>query len=146
GPRPTPILLGHGWPWTFWDFHKIIGPLHDPAAFGGSADDAFDVVVPSLPGYTFSTPLTTTGVNFWRTADLWVALMDALGYPPFAAGGGGGGALAAMQLGHKPAERVVGVPLHFVAALSAFGGKGVDAGEYAADEQDLLAGNRRFAR
>ncbi|HZJ68045.1 MAG TPA: epoxide hydrolase [Kofleriaceae bacterium] len=146
GPRPVPILLGHGWPWTFWDFHKIIGPLHDPGAFGGSADDAFDVVVPSLPGYTFSTPLTTTGVNFWRTADLWVALMDALGYPRFAAQGGDWGALVAMQLGHKHAERIVGVHVHFVAALSAFGGKGVDADEYAADEQDLLAGNRRFAR
>jgi pimeloyl-ACP methyl ester carboxylesterase len=146
GPRPMPILLGHGWPWTFWDFQKIVGPLHDPAAFGGSPDDAFDVVVPSLPGYAFSTPLTTTGINFWRTADLWVTLMDALGYPRFAAQGGDWGALVAMQLGHKHAARIVGVHLHFVAPLSAFGGKGVDASEYSAEEQGLLEGNRRFAR
>lgn len=53
----------------------MIGPLTDPAAHGGDPDDAFDVVVPSLPGFGFSTPLTTTGINWWRTADLWATLM-----------------------------------------------------------------------
>ena len=90
GPRPIPLILSHGWPWTFWDFHKIIRPLSDPAAFGGDPADAFDVVAPSLPGYGFSTPLTKPGINFWRTADLWVTLMqDVLGYRRFAAQGGG---------------------------------------------------------
>ena len=77
GPRPIPLILTHGWPWTFWDFHKVIRPLADPAAHGGDPADAFDVVVPSLPGYGFSTPLTTTGINYWRTADLWVELKGA---------------------------------------------------------------------
>ena len=70
GPNPMPLILSHGWPWTFWDLHKVIRPLTDPAAFGGDPKDAFDVVVPSLPGYGFSTPLRTRGINFWRTADL----------------------------------------------------------------------------
>ena len=64
GPRPIPIIMSHGWPWTFYDFHKVIRPLADPAAYGGDPADAFDVVVPSLPGYGFSTPLTTTGINY----------------------------------------------------------------------------------
>jgi hypothetical protein len=54
GPAPLPLVLTHGWPWTFWDFHKVIGPLADPARFGGDAADAFDVIVPSLPGFAFS--------------------------------------------------------------------------------------------
>ena len=66
GPSPVPLVLTHGWPWTFWDDAKVIGPLTDPAAHGGDAADAFDVVVPSLPGFVFSTPLTRTGVN-WHT-------------------------------------------------------------------------------
>jgi pimeloyl-ACP methyl ester carboxylesterase len=89
-----PIILNHGWPWTFWDMQKLIGPLSDPAAHGGDATDAFDVVVPSLPGYGFSTPLAATGINFWNTADLWVTLMqDQLGYDRFASYGGDWGAL-----------------------------------------------------
>ena len=84
GPNPTPLILSHGWPWTFWDWHKVIGPLTDPAAYGGDPADSFDVIVPSLPGFGFSTPLTTTGFNFWRSADLWVSLMrEVLGYDKF---------------------------------------------------------------
>ena len=71
GPNPMPIVLTHGWPWVFWDYHRIIRPLADPASFGGDPQDAFEVIVPSLPGFGFSTPLTQSGINFWRTADLW---------------------------------------------------------------------------
>lgn len=63
----------------------MIGPLNDPGAHGGDPADAFDAVVPSLPGYGFSTPLRKTGVNFWRTSGLWVKLMERLGYPAFSA-------------------------------------------------------------
>jgi pimeloyl-ACP methyl ester carboxylesterase len=121
GPKPMPLVLSHGWPWTFWDFNKIIGPLSDPAAHGGDPVDAFDVVIPSLPGYTFSSPLRTTGINFWRTADLWAELMrDVLGYPRFAAEGGDWGALVTEQLGHKYADRLFGIYLHFMAPNAAF--------------------------
>jgi pimeloyl-ACP methyl ester carboxylesterase len=71
----------------------VIRPLSDPAAFGGHPQDAFDVVVPSLPEYGFSTPLSTPGLNYWRTADLWVKLMsEGLGYDRFGAQGGDWGA------------------------------------------------------
>ena len=110
GPRPIPLVLTHGWPWTFWDYQKVIRPLTDPGAFGGDPADAFDVVVPSLPGFIFSTPLRTTGINWWRTADLWVKLMrDVLGYERFGAHGGDWGMAVTAQLGHKYAEHLIGI-------------------------------------
>ncbi len=135
GPRPIPLILSHGWPWTFWDLHKVIRPLADPASFGGSPEDAFDVVVPSLPGYGFSTPLTTTGINYWRTADLWVQLMrDVLGYERFAAQGGDWGALITAQLGHKYADRMIGILVTMVGGLSLTGGNGPKPEDYAPEE------------
>ncbi len=117
GPRPIPLVLTHGWPWTFWDFQRVIGPLSDPGAHGGDPADAFDLVVPSLPGFGFSTPLETPGINWWRTADLWVSLLrDVLGYQRFAAHGGDWGTLVTMQLGHKYAEHLIGV--HLVGAFT----------------------------
>ena len=140
GPRPIPLILSHGWPWTFWDLHKVIKPLSDPAAFGGSPEDAFDVVVPSLPGYGFSTPLTTPGINYWRTADLWVQLMqDVLGYHRFAAQGGDWGALITAQLGHKYADRMIGIHVTMVGGLSLTGGGGAQA-------RRLRAGGSRMGR
>lgn len=123
GPRPLPLLLTHGWPWTFWDFQKVLGPLTDPAAHGGDPADAFDVVLPSLPGFGFSTPLTTTGINWWRTADLWATLMrDVLGYKRFCAHGGDWGALVTLQLGHRYPDRVHGVHITGIAPLEFFSG------------------------
>ncbi|GAA1516909.1 epoxide hydrolase family protein [Nocardioides humi] len=115
GPEPLPLVMSHGWPWTFWDLRRVIGPLSDPAAYGGDPADAFDVVVPSLPGYGFSTPLTADGVNFWRTADLWHQLMtERLGVGRYAAQGGDWGAFVSAQLGHKYPDHVVGLHLHLL--------------------------------
>lgn len=112
GPAPTPLVLSHGFPWTFWDFHRVIGPLTDPAAYGGDPADAFDVVVPSLPGFGFSSPLPRSGVNFLTTADVWVTLMtEVLGHERFAAHGGDWGAQVTAQLGHKYADRLIGIHL-----------------------------------
>jgi pimeloyl-ACP methyl ester carboxylesterase len=109
GPDPLPLVLTHGWPWTFWDFRDVIRPLADPAAFGGDAADSFDVVVPSLPGFGFSGPLRKP-ISIWQVADLWVGLMQGvLGYPSFGAHGGDLGMLVTAQLGHRYASRVVGV-------------------------------------
>ena len=110
GPAPMPLILTHGWPWTFWDFDQVIGPLTDPAAHGGAAADAFDVVVPSLPGFGWSSPLTTAGVNCQRTADLWATLMtEVLGYDRFAAQGGDWGAIVTANLGHAHADKLYGI-------------------------------------
>jgi pimeloyl-ACP methyl ester carboxylesterase len=140
GPAPMPLILNHGWPWTFWDFHKVIGPLSDPAAHGGDPADAFDVVVPSLPGYGFSTPLTRTGINWWNTADLWVELMARLGFRRFASQGGDWGSFVTAQLGHKYADRVIGVHLHTPAPLDFMSGMtAVDPDDYGHEDADLLA-------
>ena len=118
GPSPMPIVLTHGWPWTFWDFEKVIGPLTDPAAHGGDAADSFDVIIPSLTGYGFSTPLSRPGLTYVDTADLWARLMtEVLGYRRFAAHGGDWGALVTSQLGHKHAESLFGI--HMAGACAA---------------------------
>ncbi|MGH7916485.1 MAG: epoxide hydrolase family protein, partial [Candidatus Binataceae bacterium] len=146
GPKPIPLILSHGWPWTFWDFHKVIRPLADPVAHGGDAADAFDVVVPSLPGYGFSTPLTTTGINYWRTADLWVTLMcEVLGYDKFAAQGGDWGALITAQLGHKYADRLIGVHVNLLASLAFFSGTGgPEPADFGPGEEGWLEHTRPF--
>jgi len=124
GPKPMPLILSHGWPWTFWDLKDIIRPLADPAAFGGDPADAFDVIVPSLPGFGFSSPLARPGMNFWRTADLWVELMTkVLGYERFAAQGGDWGALVTSQLGHRYADRLIGIHITTPIPLHMFSGE-----------------------
>lgn len=144
GPNPKPLIISHGWPWTFWDLKKVIRPLCDPAAFGGDPADAFDVVVPSLPGYGFSTPLRTPGINFWRTADLWVELMARLGYPKFYAAGGDWGALVTAQLGHKYADHVRAVYFHLALPLSIFNEAEDNSADYGPEESALLQKNLHF--
>jgi hypothetical protein len=83
GPKPIPIILTHGWPGSFWDMHQIIGPLTNPVAFGGKAEDAFDVVIPSLPGHVFSGS-AGTGIHFEKIDDLLPGLMnEVLGYTQY---------------------------------------------------------------
>ncbi len=109
GSSTIPILLTHGWPWTFWDFRDVIEPLADPAAHGADPADAFDVIVPSLPGFGFSVPLRT-GVSYWQVADLWHKLMtEVLGFRKFAAHGGDWGAIVTSQLSHKYAADLYGI-------------------------------------
>ena len=144
GPNPVPLMLNHGWPWTFWDFHKLVGPLTDPEAHGLDPANSFDVIVPSLPGYGFSTPLTTPGLNFWNTADVWVQLMDRLGYRRFATHGGDWGALLSAQLGHKYADRLIGAHITLMSPLNFFSGGTVPAADYAEAEQHWPDRNRQF--
>lgn len=121
GPKPVPVVITHGWPWSFWDMEKIIRPLADPAAFGGDPAEAFDVIVPSLPGYGFSGPPPRAGISFSDTADLWHRLMtEQLGYERYAASGGDWGALISSQLGHKHAAHLYGVHLMHPMLLDQF--------------------------
>jgi pimeloyl-ACP methyl ester carboxylesterase len=137
GPNPRPLLLSHGWPWTFWDFRALIGPLTDPQAHGGRAEDSFDVVIPCLPGFGFSTPFNTPGVDIPRIAELWLKLMrDVLGYQRFGAAGGDWGAAVTTQLGHAYPEQVTGV----LSTLGIFPGQDLTApANFAADEQWMPA-------
>lgn len=83
GPNPQPLLLIHGWPSTFYEMLPLVRRLTDPAAHGGDAADAFDVVVPAVPGYAFSDQPARRGFHYGHVADLFVRLMDGLGYPRF---------------------------------------------------------------
>ncbi len=135
GPSPMPIILTHGWPWTFWDFAGVIDALADPGAHGGDPADAFDVVVASLPGYGFSVPLERTGVTVRTTAALWVRLMrDVLGYDRFAAHGGDWGASVTAQLGHEFPEHMIGVHLSLPVLMRVSYYSGLSAADYAPEE------------
>jgi pimeloyl-ACP methyl ester carboxylesterase len=110
GKNPMPLLLLHGWPWTFMDFHALVGPLSDPAVHGGDPSDSFDLIIPSLPGFGFSMPLTQTGLDVPRSAELFTKLMtDVLGLSRFAVGGGDWGAVLCGQIAHAHPENVIGL-------------------------------------
>jgi pimeloyl-ACP methyl ester carboxylesterase len=116
GTRSLPLIISHGWPGSFFEMYKIIGPLTDPASYGGDPADAFDVVVPSLPGYGFSGPTKVRGVNVARIADVFASLMQDLGYQRFAAQGGDWGSSISSILGKSYPDRVVGIHLNFLSA------------------------------
>jgi pimeloyl-ACP methyl ester carboxylesterase len=99
----------HGWPGSIIEQLKIIGPLTDPTAHGGSASDAFDVVIPSLPGYGFSGKPTSTGWDPPQTARAWVELMERLGYTRFVAQGGDWGAAVTQAMGEQAASELLGI-------------------------------------
>jgi pimeloyl-ACP methyl ester carboxylesterase len=115
GPDPLPLVLTHGWPSSFFEMHKVIGPLSDPARYGGDPADAFDVVVPSLPGYGFSSQPTTPGMSATRVAGLWVELMATLGYDRFGAHGGDWGSAVSTALGAGFADHLIGIHLTMLA-------------------------------
>ncbi|WP_246301929.1 epoxide hydrolase family protein [Granulicella arctica] len=114
GPAPIPLILTHGWPGSFLEMLRIIPLLTDPAAHGGDASDSFDVVVPSMPGYGFSDRPTTRGMNTFRIAELWVELMNELGYNRFAAQGGDVGAGVSTALGLRHSQSILGIHLNYI--------------------------------
>ena len=112
-----PILLTHGWPGSVVEFHDVIGPLTDPVAYGGRAEDAFDVVCPSLPGYGWSAKPTMTGWGVERIAAAWAELMRRLGYERYAAQGGDWGAGVTTALGVLDRDHIVGIHLNLVVVM-----------------------------
>lgn len=112
GPRPVPLILTHGWPGSVFEFLEAIGPLSDPTSFGGSPEDAFDVVVPSLPGYGFSSKPKGKPIGPATTAALWNKLMtEVLGYTKYGAEGGDLAQNILTQLGRSFPSSLIG--LHF---------------------------------
>jgi pimeloyl-ACP methyl ester carboxylesterase len=104
-----PLIVTHGWPGSIIEQLKIIEPLTNPTAHGASADDAFHVVIPSLPGHGFSAKPTSTGWDPARIARAWVVLMKRLGYARFVAQGGDWGAAVTQQMGIQAAPELLGI-------------------------------------
>lgn len=117
-PDAFPLILTHGWPGSIVEFLDVIGPLSDPRAYGGDPATAFHLVIPSLPGFAFSSPLAGPGWDSRRTAGAFARLMAALGYGRYGAQGGDFGALVSPDLGRVDREHVVGV--HVNAATVGF--------------------------
>lgn len=114
GPFPRPIVLTHGWPGSFLEFRRAIDLLTDPGAHGGDPGEAFDVVVPSLPGFGLSAAPSSPGFSAHRVAELWHKLMLRLGYTRYFAQGGDIGASVTAWLGFLYPDAVEGMHLNYI--------------------------------
>ena len=112
-----PVIITHGWPGSVIEQLKIIGPLTDPTAHGGSADDAFDVVIPSLPGYGFSGRPTGTGWDPDRIGRAWAELMKRLGYTRYVAQGGDWGTPVSSAMARQAAAGLLGIHINLPATV-----------------------------
>jgi pimeloyl-ACP methyl ester carboxylesterase len=116
-----PLIITHGWPGSVIELLDVVGPLTDPTAHGGRAEDAFHLVLPSLPGYGFSSEPTEIGWESGRTARAWAELMRRLGYTRYVAQGGDVGALVTDLMGRQAVEGLVGYHLNLLTAVLAVG-------------------------
>jgi pimeloyl-ACP methyl ester carboxylesterase len=116
-PNAMPLLLTHGWPSSFAEFLPMVGPLTDPRAHGLDAEVAFDLVIPSLPGVGFSTPLAGPGWDAVRIAEAWDTLMKQLGYERYGAHGGDAGALVTRELAILNPKGLAGIHVQQIFAF-----------------------------
>jgi pimeloyl-ACP methyl ester carboxylesterase len=120
-PDALPLIITHGWPGSVIELLEVIGPLSDPAAHGGSAGDAFDLVIPSLPGYGFSGEPAQTGWGPGRVAQAWAELMHRLGYTRYVAQGGDVGASVTDAMGRQAPQGLAGIHTNLLAPALAGG-------------------------
>ena len=120
-----PLIITHGWPGSVIELLGVVGPLTDPAAHGGSAGDAFDVVLPSLPGYGFSDEPAEVGWDPGRVAQAWAELMQRLGYTRYVAQGGDVGASVTDAMGRQGPEGLAGIHMNLL--VTALGGGAMPA-------------------
>jgi pimeloyl-ACP methyl ester carboxylesterase len=146
-----PLIITHGWPGSILELLKIIEPLTDPTAHGGAAEDAFHLVIPSLPGYGFSARPGTTGWDPDRTARAWAELMRRLGYTRYVSQGGDWGAVVAEAMGRQAPAGLLGihvnlpatVPPEVEAALAGAGPLPADLSEQERAVVDALSAYRK---
>src|SRR6185437_10454926 len=112
-----PLIVTHGWPGSVIEMLNAIGPLTDPTAHGGTADDAFDLVIPSMPGYGFSDQPTEPGWSGNRIAQAWSELMRRLGYERYVAQGGDQGATVTDAMARQAPAGLVGIHLNLLSAF-----------------------------
>jgi len=130
-PNAMPLVLTHGWPGSPLEFVKAIGPLTDPVAHGGHAEDAFDVVIPAIPGYGFSGKPTQLGWNPERVAKAWDVLMKRLGYSHYVSQGGDHGSVISDALARQAPQGLLGIHLNMPATIPAELVKGIGSGDAA---------------
>lgn len=133
-PNAFPLLITHGWPGSIAEFTKIIGPLTEPTAHGGTAADAFDVVMPSIPGFGFSEAPKTPGFDPARIAQLEASLMARLGYSRYGVHGGDWGSIISTQVAARDTAHVAGLHINMCFGGAAPGGdpnEGLTPGEIA---------------
>lgn len=118
-PNAMPLIITHGWPGSIFELVKIIGPLTDPTSYGGSAEDAFDLVLPSMPGYGFSGKPTSTGWDADHIATAWDVLMKRLGYKKYVSQGGDWGSVVADKMAHQKPEGLLGIHVNMPATVPA---------------------------
>jgi len=140
-PSAPALVLLHGWPWTFWDFKDTIGPLSRPEDHGADPSQGFNVFVVSLPGFGFSVPLTSAGVDVARVAEVVVTLMtEVLGFDRFAVHGGDWGGLVAAHLAHAHADVLIGAHLG-IALVPGVNRRTLSPDIWGADEQWMIERN-----
>ncbi|EJN34695.1 putative hydrolase or acyltransferase of alpha/beta superfamily [Pseudomonas sp. GM78] len=144
GPKAMPLIITHGWPGSFLEMERLLALLTDPAKYGGDASDAFDVVVPSLPGYGCSPAPTKAGFSSRQIAGLWAALMGELGYDRFGAQGGDIGAGVSMWLARNYGPNLIGAHLNYIPGSFRPPLGGAEDG-VSEEEQDFLNRSSQFA-
>ena len=117
-PNALPVIISHGWPGSVFEQIKLIGPLTDPTAFGGRPEDAFDVVIPSLPGFGFSGRPPESGWGLERIASAWDVLMKRLGYTHYVAQGGDWGAGIVQAMGRQASAGLLAIHTNLPAAVT----------------------------
>ena len=128
-PNALPLIITHGWPGSVLELLKVIGPLTDPTAHGGRAEDAFDVVIPSMPGYGFSGRPQATGWGPDRMARAWDVLMKRLGYTRYVSQGGDWGSVVADAMARQAPAGLLGIHVNMPATVPADVAKAINNGD-----------------
>ena len=128
-PNALPLLITHGWPGSVLEMVKCIGPLTDPTAYGGGADEAFDVIIPSMPGYGFSAKPTTPGWGPDRIGQAWDTLVKRLGYKRYVTAGGDWGSVVADAMARQAPAGLRGIHVNMPPTVPAMVAKAMSAGE-----------------